>query len=309
MSDWTWWQNALAGDFGPVHEGTPQQGFYKVREGRGGPFVPVAIWQAEDGSWLCKRGKKSASAEDIWTFACRHPITHDVYTAVMAGAEWPDAAPAAAEIGHNLPTDPAERFKMLIEIDRERIDEFVKTPISDEASAVKAGTWSGKMKDLAKEIDDTRTALKKPHDDAGKAVQSTFKPLVDDADALAKKLATHVSAWVLDKKRKADAEAAEAARIRREAELAAARDLDLPPPPEPTRAQARAPSKIVTGGVTARTVKVTRINDLPKAAAYIAGLETPNPDFVDVVRKISHRLLTAGISVPGATLEDSTTVS
>jgi hypothetical protein len=302
MSDWSWWQNALDGKFGPVHEGDPQQGYYKVREGRGGPFVPVAIWRESEGAWLCKRGKKSASAEDIWTSACKHPITYDVYTAVMGGADWP-GTPPAAEIGHNLPEDPAERFKLELEAEKDVVDRILAAPVEDDEAASKCGLLSKRLGELAATIDGTRVELKRPHDNAAKQVQEVFAPLVNRADMMKRQLLAHMQSFMLEKKRKADEEE----RARREAERKAAVALDMPEPQ--ARPAARTKSAVMTGGVTTRTIKVVRISDLGKAASFIAGLETPSSDFVDVVRKLSHRMLTAGISVPGAELVDETRVS
>jgi hypothetical protein len=308
---WAWWQAALAGKIGPIHDGEPEQGYYRVRDGKGGPWLPVAIWKDASGAWLCKRGTSKARAEDVWTWACRNPISHETYTAVVAGGAWPDeVGPAETRgIGDNLPTDPVERFKLTLDIEREQIEAFLKAPIADEDSAVKAGRWSGKMRDIAKEIDDKRVELKKPHDDAAKAVQQTFKPMVDAADKLASNLKDHVTPWIMEKRRKADAEAAEALRIKREAEQKAADELGVAPPPEPTRAQARAPSKVVTGGVTVRTVKVVQIDDLVKAASHIAAFKTPNAGLVEAVRKAVDPLLRAGYEVPGAKLVEQSSVS
>ena len=93
-----WWRNALAGAFGPVHENDPQPGYYRMRDGKGGAFVPVAIWH--DGSGInALRGGRPVDPCSVWTWCCREPIAYETYVAVAErGEPWPDAVPA---IGHN----------------------------------------------------------------------------------------------------------------------------------------------------------------------------------------------------------------
>lgn len=65
------------------------------------------------------------------------------------------------------------------------------------------------------EADKQRAAEKKPHDDAAKAVQAKWKPLVDSADRILKVCLEKVGAW---RQAEADRKEAEAARLRAEAE-------------------------------------------------------------------------------------------
>ena len=50
MPDLSTWRKALAGEPVPLHENDPQPGYWRLRQGRGGPFLPVAIWCEPDGS-------------------------------------------------------------------------------------------------------------------------------------------------------------------------------------------------------------------------------------------------------------------
>lgn len=80
------------------------------------------------------------------------------------------------------------------------------------------------LRGLYKKIDTARKAAKKPHDDAGKAVQSAFTPMLTKiqkaADALKPKLAVYASAKA-EAEAKIKAEAEEAARKEAEAAQAA----------------------------------------------------------------------------------------
>jgi hypothetical protein len=53
------YQANLAGKSVPLHDGAPQVGFYKMRKARGGPWLPVAIWN-RDGTLVCRVAKEMA---------------------------------------------------------------------------------------------------------------------------------------------------------------------------------------------------------------------------------------------------------
>ena len=60
----TYWQNALSGNFGAVHENDPQCGYYRMRKGRGGPWVPVAIWlEGQDDAGMKQNSINSDSGK------------------------------------------------------------------------------------------------------------------------------------------------------------------------------------------------------------------------------------------------------
>ena len=76
----TYWRNALTGKFGAVHENDPQSGYYRMRRGKGGPWMPAAIWiddGVKDSSDLpvsqlfCLVDGKERNAYDVWTWVCR----------------------------------------------------------------------------------------------------------------------------------------------------------------------------------------------------------------------------------------------
>src|SRR6476659_3343138 len=88
------WSNALAGDVGPVHENLPQPGYYRMRDGKRGPWVPVAIWQ-ENGALRALRAGREADAQELWTWCCQHPVPYEVYVAVAErGEPWPEDVPS-----------------------------------------------------------------------------------------------------------------------------------------------------------------------------------------------------------------------
>jgi hypothetical protein len=101
-SPWAWWQAALKGNVGPIHENEPQQGFYRAGND------PVAIWYDEKDGVMAKRWERlltAAQACEVWTWACRKPISHALYTEVLAGGQWPEAIDA--EVAAAKPAEPA----------------------------------------------------------------------------------------------------------------------------------------------------------------------------------------------------------
>src|SRR4051812_28349479 len=89
-TDLAYWQNALAGSEQVVHENDPRPGYYRVRSYRGGPWLPVAIWQDSNGDLKAVRNGAEADAQDLWTWCCRHPVAYETYVAVAErGEAWP----------------------------------------------------------------------------------------------------------------------------------------------------------------------------------------------------------------------------
>jgi len=122
----------------------------------------------------------------------------------------------------NNPPSAAELFADEIASLKERIAAF---PPITEANAGEARDLIGLAKKLAKDIDAKRDEEKRPHLEAGRQIDATFKPLVDAANAAPAPLSNALLAHINEQKRLA-AEAAEKARrmaeeeVRRAAELA-----------------------------------------------------------------------------------------
>lgn len=291
MTDqWTFWRATLAGDKPepPTYPGEAQglwdvtaeslqSGYY--RSGN----VPIAIWRDEAGALHLRRDgmpTKAASICSIWPRLYRDAVTKEDYDRAVQDGVWPDSPPPR---DHNLPTDPFERAKAMIDAEAEQAVAFLATPISDQVAADKAAAWATRVGELAKEADAMRAAEKKPHDEAGKAVQAKWTPIVSKAETTKRDLKRHVEPWLLKLQRE-EAERRAAAATQGQA-------------PEPVRnaAAGRTGSKVAL-----RTVTRAEITDLPALAAYIAAFKEPNPDFVDVCQRLALRMLTAGVDVPGA---------
>lgn len=108
----------------------------------------------------------------------------------------------------NNPPPAAELFQIELDGLKARIAAF---PPITEANAGDARDLIGLAKKLAKDIDAKRDEEKRPHLEAGRQIDATFKPLVDAANAAPAPLSNALLAYVNEQKRLA-AEAAEKAR-------------------------------------------------------------------------------------------------
>ena len=105
VEEYFWWASALSGQFRPVHENDPQCGYYRMRRGRGGPWIPVAIWReatvrdqnsgiSDSGKLVCLVDGVERDPFEVWTWVCRYPVTYETYVAVAErGEAWPEDLP------------------------------------------------------------------------------------------------------------------------------------------------------------------------------------------------------------------------
>lgn len=93
---------------------------------------------------------------------------------------------ADAVLGHNAPPEPTafERVAQRIEdLSLEGRNWLDGQPVANQDQADAVGAILRDMQAVAKEADELRVAEKKVHDDAGKAVQARFHPLIGDTKA------------------------------------------------------------------------------------------------------------------------------
>ena len=315
---YAYWRNALTGNFGPVHDGDCQAGFWRRRTKRAGPFVPVATW-IEDGKMIAFDDGVIEDAGALWTYICRYPITEEQYWSRVKTGKWHDedesvvASLAPPPIGHNQgPTDEAEILKGQIEAASAGAADYAE--IKDDATAAKAQSLRSRLLELSRDADKKREAEKKPHFEAGKAIDAKFQPLVKAAktaaDAIARALGAHET-----RKAQEAARAAEAARLARVEAEEAARKLaeagkpipTLPPAsPEPQAPAAAAPIRGAYG--RAASVKVVRVSTVTDQDAVYAFFRT-SQEVVDLLTKLAQRATDNGHTVPGTTVEEQRKVS
>lgn len=314
---YTYWRNALAGNFGDVHDDEPQPGFYRKRISKGGPFYPIAIW-AQGGKMMAKFMDGVADASEIWTFCCQHPITEAEYRKVAEqGGQWSDLDDAVAgqvSRRNSVDADPADVLKDQIDGALERLSEY-DTITSDEQSS-KAQSLRSRLLELKGEAEKTHKVEKAPHLEAGRAVDKKWFPLRDEAESGANTLRKAMSAWEtkkLDERREAERKA-EQERLKAEAEAKAAEEAGKPAPepvPAPEPEETPVTATTIRGGygraASVKTVKVATVTDQDKAYAY-APIRN-HPELVALITKLAQRAVDAGHDIPGVDVSEEAKVT
>ncbi len=319
MASYDFWNAALAnphevGKSLPVHDGDAQPGFYRKRDGKDGPWLPVAIWE-QDGQLVAKIGDRMGDAADIWTWVCRFPVSEVAYRKAADGNGWDDDAPIAP-IGHNLPDDPHEALKLEFAAEKELADAFLKTPITTQDQADRAAVWSKKLAGIAKKATDLHKVEKQPHLDAGRTVDDKWRDLKEEPADLSKKLKRHMDAYLLEQQRieneRRRKEQEEADRLRREAEERAraaeasndeaakeeAQRLNAEAAEREKAAQAKNAQAGRTGAkVSLRTFVSAHVTDYEAAAKAL--LAANHPEFKQFIEQLANRAVRAGVPLDG----------
>lgn len=305
-----YWRNALAGNFGPVHDGDAQPGFYRKRAFKDGPWQPVAIWEA-DGAMVAMVDAKAADPAQLWSWVCRYPVTEAAYHKARTGAGWGDEPPAPV-VASNLSADPHEALTQEYQGEVEAAQEFLGAPITTKEQADKAAIWSKRLATIAKKATDLHKVEKQPHLDAGRGVDDKWRDLKEGAAEWATKLKRHLDAYLREEDRKErERQAAariEAERIRREAEIAAqksdaaeAERLAAQAAQAERETEARNAGAGRTGAkVALRTFTSAEITDFD---ALLMALKD-RPEIQELVQTLANRAAKSGVELPGMSIKE-----
>jgi len=317
ISPWAWYFNALRGNFGPMHESDPQQGYYRTRS-KDKPWEPVAIFYPEDSDELVgyRNGREVNDIYALWTWCCRNPITYEAYDKAVHGGGFDDEPKAAvAPAGHNsADADPMEALRIEYLGEKELAEEFLKTPIKTKNDADKAAIWSRRLADIATKAVALHKIEKQPSLDEGRRVDERWRELKEDPKSLSTKLKRHMDNYLreqdrLEQERQRKARE-EADRIRREAEAAAeeskvdgdvataarAEQLAQQAADADREAQARNAAAGRTGAkVALRTFVSAEITDID---ALLIALRDRD-EIKELVQSLANRAAKAGVSLPG----------
>lgn len=312
-TSYEYWSNALAGNFGPVHDSDPQCGFYRKRAYKAGPFLPVAIFEHE-GKIVALTDNKPVDANEIWTYVCQHPVAEQWYRDKIDGKPWPDedatVTASIAEVGHNNPPqDEAEIMREQIDAASKGVADYAE--ITSDETAAKAQSLRSRLLELSGEADKKREAEKKPHLEASRNVDAKWQPLVKSAKAAADKIRAALSAH---ETRKANA-AAEVARKAEEARKAALAEMLAKNPQAPVVVPKIeplpqvAPTTTIRGaygrGASVKVVKVATVEDYDEATTYFRN----DPEYRAVIDKLAQRAVDAGYTVPGVSVKEERKVA
>lgn len=283
-AQYDYWQRRLKGEQPPLHEGECHAGFYRLRGRNGNNDQPVAYWFASDGTLRCRIGKQDVpeqTARERWHWAQERPITHDVYKAVIASGQWPDQHEAVTRSNNAPPDDSFEGLSEAIADlarDAKKMVEAGAAKTQDDAD--RASDLANRLGEFWNKADGARKAEKKPHDDAVKAVQEKWTPVLTAAE-IYKRLKLAVITPFLTAKQDAERKA------REEATKAG----------QPLPEQARSTTKAGTRGrsVALRTQKSVEITDRAALLAYFADSEM----MTDFLQERAEKAVRAGVTPPG----------
>lgn len=276
-----------------VTPGTPHAGFYRRGTRKAGEWVCVAIWRdAATGNLVALDGEWSVTdpdrLDDLFARCCRQAVPEAVWRGVAErGEPWPDTPPPPAvdpQDFANMPSDPHAALTAQIEAERMEVERWLKaTEIASEEDAAKATDWAHRIKTQLQDVaEETRVAEKRPHDEAAKAVQTKWRPLVDTADSLVRKLKAATEPYLREKQRRLAAE--------RAAALAAEEPVAAPP-------QRLAVGN--AGRVSLRTVKTAVIEDIEQAVAFFLKEEATRVEIERLVQAMATKVVRVGGQVPG----------
>lgn len=310
-----YWSNALEGNFGPVHDGDAQPGFYRRRLVRNGPFVPVAIWH--DGTkMIALVDGKPADPVDLWSWVCDKPITEQAYHKAVRGEGWDDEpeAPIAPTNG-NMPSDPHEALSVEWDQEKEIGNGILAKPITTKEQADQAAVYAKRVAVVAKKATDHHKVEKQPALDEGRRVDDKWRDLKDEPADMGKKVKRHLDAFLREQERieqerqrkareeaeRRQKEAEEAERKARQAgndeaaQKEAAR-LKAEADEAECDAQARNASAGRTGSkVALRTFVSAEITDFD---ALLLALKD-RPEIRECVETLANRAARSGVDLPG----------
>lgn len=293
----------MAGEVVPIHDGEPQAGFYRLVS-RDGSSAPVAYWFGKDGAIRCRIGDKDVNeptAAERWPWASKAPITHELYKAIIGGEPWPDQHAGAAADRKNSNGAPGDdSFEGL----KDRIEDLVRDAealitagaANDQNAADRASDLANRLGELHKKADTSRAAEKKPHDEAAKAVQAKWLPIMSAAEVFKRIKSAVITPFLVAEDQKRRATEAEARKIAEQAAKAGQ------PIPEPPAMRQTGPKAGAAGrrSVALRTVKVVTITDRAAVLAFFVD----NQMISETLQTLADKATRAGVAVPGVTVTE-----
>lgn len=313
MTDiWQFWRDALAGKDQEIDANSPQCGFYKKRDGKGGKWLPVMIRFDDAGTLRCRVGNDSgADVYDVWTWCAGNPVSKEDAKAAFDTGSFPGEV---AGIGDN--SADLSLAEQITDFASRALAWLRKTGIKDKQTSDIAANYRAELLRMAKVADADREKEKRPLLEASRAVDSKYKPLVEEATSAANELRDGLTKWMreeearLEAERRAkwEAEKAAAAKAWEEAEAQRVKQMaedpiaaltspepelpDIPSPPEPVKVQAGGQRGRKTGF---REITKYVVTDYAAALAHAKD----HPDVRAAVEKVCAAQAKAGAAVPG----------
>ncbi len=311
IDTYAWWRSVIGGDAPPIHADKPECGYFKLRDGKDGPWRPVAIWKGNDGKLVCRVADKMREPSEVWTYVAKNPIAKDIAKHAFETGRFPDEVPA---MGDNAPPDES-LFERIARVAADAVGWLHKHGIKDARSKDMCANYRAQLLDLRKRADAERETEKRPHLEASRAVDAKFKPLIEEADAAANELRDALTVYMRQEEaelrakqeaeRKIEAEriavenkrlADERAKLMRDDPIAAYTS----PEPEQLSLAPAEPVKVQAGGQRGRKTGLRTVTKYV-VRDYAAALEhcKDHPRVREAVETVACAQAKTGASVPG----------
>lgn len=293
-----WHQNALKGQFGPVHDGEPETGYFRDKSGD-----RIVYWlDSHDGRLRCQRNGKDVDAQragEIWQFINRNPVTEEAFYFHADNGRWPDQDAAAANSGKATEIDPATDPLGAAKEQAAKAKATLETyaTIDSDEQAAAAQTLRDELNKIANALDKDREKLVRPHLDAQQQINGDWNPIIKDLKASATKLRSAMEAWENDK-RDAARRAAEAAA--RELDRAIVRNEEPAPPPPSNMPAPAAQIKGASG--KAANVGSRKVVTLENIDLAFAALKT-DKNLIDFITALAQKRADMDIETPGCRID------
>lgn len=312
VDPWAAWRDALAARKPvDVPKGEIAFGYYRARDGECIAFLP----DAEGRPYMWRTSDKpvpthSDAIAEQFSWVCRNPVSHEDATFYGVNGRWPEQlAPAPAADGET----ESERIAAELKARRAEAWAWFKPlgKIATQADCDRMANYADAFAKLEKRADEARKAEKEPHLEASRAVDATWKPVIETAGGAKKWAKEATTAFLIAERDRIAAEQCEAARVaeeaRRKADKAAQEAAATgAPPPAPVQAPPPAPppEKAKAGttgrGVSLKTETVFEVADPRAFLRWLADSNADLPaDLLAVLKTHGRALIKAGLAPAG----------
>lgn len=336
------WQAARRGIAPDPQSDHNISGFWRIVAAKTKPDTPVAIWPIDENKQVAKIGRRSPVEEGSvdwhdfigWGWTKCVAVTKPEYDSAIETGEWRDGKPSRARTdeeklgvatsgGDNAP--PAdELIEDQIKAAVETAQTITKVTNADEAR--RANELAERLQGLYRLGDAQRDKEKRPHDEAAKAVQARWLPIITPAETERKRLIAAAKEWIkaeearvareveaerrkrqaaidAENERIAQANAAKIAEAEKEGgQPIEAEELEpiAPAVAEVPKVQAASTFGRATG---LRTVTRGKITDMAALAAALVAIK--HPELVDLLQKLANRAAKANLPLAGMEITET----
>lgn len=308
---YAYWEARQRGESPPPVNESPQPGFYRVRQRKDGPYVPLAIYESMGAivGWLglsVGDEGESVSGEKLntlWTYACQKDISEKEWRNVSErGQLWSDLDATVAQaqreaIGGNNPPDEAVLLAEQIASARAGLKDYAE--IKDDDHNARAQTLWSRLRELHNAAKKARAAAKVPYQpalDAVDKIDADYMPLEKTTKAGADKIRAAQNAYKTKQIREREAAQAKIDAERVKLEASGVRvPAFAPPSPLPTQIKGAIGRAAHSGEKTV----VKCVDDWQALYSHFAGED----DIKKALVTLANIAVGLGHEVPGVTTE------